>query len=711
MKMRALHWVVFLSLLFSFTKSFSQETDSTITTNLFELSLDDLMNIEIVSAVRKNQNIIDAPSIISVITEKQIRERGYMSVAEALNSIAGVDVITDHYQPNLGIRGINGGLRSWSRLVKVMIDGQNISFRSSSDNYLDASLIPIEAIKRIEIIRGPNSALYGKNAFLGVVNIITKTGTELEKESVSQFYANFNKNSSYGISSIIGGKKDKFDFILASSYSQINKSGLAPKNVPGSSIYGVSDVSNKTESEPLSVFAKLTYNSENLGKFIFDFNHQLIDSYVEFIDWGTLTHNNRLSAFNNYERLLYSNDLSEYFSTVFSISHSSGRPNKKEVLDTDSDPTEWIEREYKYSGYDLSGNLSFNFDEINNLSLGVDFTSDIHDHQKYYTVNNSGLKTLNPGGTNGVRNFDNLGIYLQMIFNAASFFDIEYLKNLTLTAGYRFDYHNIYGDVLTYRLAAVYNIFENLSTKIMYGTSFNAPSSVQLYTNSISPGGIVGNPDLKPERAKTLEWALMGKIIKDVNFSTSLFYTQIDNKIEYLLPYGQISNITAENVSSISSAGIEAELNASMYNNTAYINYSYQKSILNKTDPILENIQINTALYPNQIIKFGDIVHLKKLYSNINIEGKYISSRIASDQNNFVYDPINYSTSRYELDPYFILDLSISSSELEIFKKSTSRICLKVQNLLNTSFYYPGFSNYDIPGLGRTYYVRLTQYF
>nr|MDA3953498.1 TonB-dependent receptor [Bacteroidales bacterium] len=644
-------------------------------------------------------------------TENQIKERGYSSVAEALNSIAGLDVITDHYQPNLGIRGINGGLRSWSRLVKVMIDGQNISFRSSSDNYLDASLIPIEAIERIEIIRGPNSALYGKNAFLGVVNIITKTGSKLKKASISQFYANINKNSSYGISSIIGGKKDKFDFILASSYSQINKSGLIPQNVPGSTIYDNSNISNRDESKPLSIFTKLTYESEKVGKIVFDASQQIIDSYAEFIDWGALTQYNRLSAFNNYERLVYSKDLSEYFSSNFSFSHTSGRPIKHEVLDTDSDPSEWIERDYRYTGYDLGGNISYGFDEINNLSFGVDYTTDIHDHQKYYTLNNSGLKTLNPGGTDGGMYFNNMGIYLQMIFNAAKFFDVNFLNNLTLTAGYRFDYHNIYGDVLTYRLAAVYTISKKLSTKIMYGTSFNAPSPVQLYTNYISPGGIVGNPNLKPEKAKTFEWALIGRIIENVTFNTNLFYTQIDDKIEYLLPYGQISNITAENVSTIHSAGIEAELNANLYNNTGYINYSYQKSILSKTDPILNEIQINTALFPNHIIKFGDIVHLKKIHSNINVEGKYISSRIASDQNNFIYDPINYSTNRYELDSYFILDLSFSSYDLEIFKNSTSKISFKIQNLLNTSFYYPGFDNYDIPGLGRTFNIKLTQYF
>lgn len=708
MNTKFLHLIVII--IFFVHNGYSQEIDTSSTNNLFELSLEDLMNVEIVSAVRQNQNITDAPSIVSVITEKQIKERGYLSVDEALNSIAGLDVITDHYQPNVGIRGINGGLRSWSRLVKVMIDGQSVSFRSGSDNYLDASLIPIEAIEKIEVIRGPNSALYGKNAFLGVVNIITKSGSSLEKASISHYIADINDNSSFGLSSIWGGKRNNLDFIFASSYSQIDKSGLIPENVPGSSIYNNQSKSQKNESNPFGVYTKLRYEKENFGTIIFDMNQQIINSYADFLDWGTLAHNNRISLFNSYERIAYTKDFYDNLNSSFSVSRSTGKPLKQEVLDTDSDPSEWVEREIGYTSYDFSGNVSYFIDDINNFALGIDYTTDAHDHQKYYTVNSAGVRTLNPGGTEGIKNFNNLGVYLQMIFNAGEFFNIYYLSNLTLTAGYRFDYHNIYGDVLTYRLAAVYRLANQLSTKLMYGTSFNAPSPVQLYSNYIVPGGIVGNPNLIPEKAKTLEWALMGKIIDHVNFSTNIFYTEIDDKIEYLMPYGQVSNITAENVSNIYSAGLEVELNASLFNNTAYVNYSYQKSILEKTDPLLQKIKINTALYPSHMIKFGDIYHLPRYYSNINIEGKFISSRISSDQNNFIYDPINYSTNRYELDPYFILDLTINSTNLEIFENSETKISFKIQNLLNSKYCYPGFSNYDIPGLGRAFYFRFTQY-
>ena len=146
------------------------------------------------------------------------------------------------------------------------------------------------------------------------------------------------------------------------------------------------------------------------------------------------------------------------------------------------------------------------------------------------------------------------------------------------------------------------------------------------------------------------------------------------------------------------------------YNNTSYINYSYQKSILEKFDPLLGNIKINTSLYPNHTIKFGNILHLDKYYSNINIEGRFISRRIASDQNNFIYDPINYSINRYELGHYFLFDLMISSKDLKLFNKGKTRLSVKIQNLLDTEYYYPGFDNYDIPGLGRTFYFKFTQY-
>ncbi|OFX21714.1 MAG: hypothetical protein A2041_12925 [Bacteroidetes bacterium GWA2_31_9b] len=687
----------------------SQEIDTSETQKLFDLSLDDLMNIEIVSAVGQTQNITDAPSIVTVITSKQIKERGYMSVAEALNSTAGIDIITDYFQPNMGIRGVNGGIRSWSRLVKVMIDGHSISLRSTSDNFLDPSLIPMEVIDKIEIIRGPNSAIYGKNAFLGVINIITKSGESLNTSSISHFVGSVNGNAAYGLSTIFGGKNKNIDFFFSSTYSQYNYSGLTPTNIPGSEIYSKNDLTEQNISSPLSVYTKIRYEKEEIGEFILDLSQQNINSNAEFADWGSLTHHNKINIINVYERLQYSKSIFDNLKSHISLAHTHSKPLSNEILDIDNNHSDWIKREFNTTSYEVGGDISYYPEEKSTFSLGVDYTADIHDYQKYYTINNEGEETLNPGGFTGPQNFNNIGVSLQAIVNPGSFFNITALNKLTLTAGYRFDFHTIYDDVLTYRLAAVYQIANQLSTKLMYGTSFNAPSSAQLYTNSMYPGDIIGNPDLKPEQAKTLEWAIMGKVIENLNFNTNLFYTVIDDKIEYLLPYGEITNITAANISKVYSAGIEAELNYNIMNSISYLNYSYQKSINERINPLYGTIKVKTALYPQHIIKFGETYKFPNLNTRVHVDGKYFSSRKASEQNSFEYDPINYSINSYNLDSYFIIDLSVESMNLSFFNDNETIISFKINNLLNTKYDYPGFDDYDIPGLGRTFLIKLTQ--
>ncbi|MDA3780791.1 MAG: TonB-dependent receptor [Bacteroidales bacterium] len=653
-------YLLFLLLISSYTL-YSQISDSSKTYDLFEMSLDDLMNIDIVSATGQNQSINDAPSIISVITSKQIQKKAYRSVAEAVNSIAGIDIITDHYMPNLGIRGVNSGVRTYSRLIKVMVDGQNVSFRSNSDNILSQSLIPIEAVDKIEVIRGPNSAVYGKNAFLGVINIITKSATQEVHASISQSFGIMQNNPTFGTNTNISGTLNNFSYILSSSYSIIDKSGLIPINVPGKDIYSKNDKTALMESHPLSVFGKVRYSSDNTGTITFDFLYSEINSYNEFADWGTLTHNNHLCFQNSFERLSYKKVVNDKFQTSYSIAHSNGKPLDREKIENDSDPSERIKRKVKYTSIDATAKVSYYFDDISNVSFGSDYNLDNYQHQQYYTINNLGEESLNPGGSNGKSKFNDIGLFLQMIINPSSFFNISFLKDLTITAGYRFDYHNIYQDVFNYRLAAVYSINKNINTKFMYGTSFNAPSSAQLYTNYITPGGVVGNPELKPERAETYEWALNGKLNDNLFFNTNIFYTEISDKIEYLLPYGEVSNITADNVSQINSAGLETEFKLQFDNFSSYINYSFQKSIVEKTNPILGKIKTKTALYPNHIIKFGEDYKCSFIRMLISLEGKIIGYRLASEQNSFIYDPINYVTNRYKLDPYVKFDLILSS--------------------------------------------------
>ena len=135
-----------------------------------------LMNLDdqVTSATKIAQSISEAPAIITVISRDKIIDRGYETVAEALGALPGFFINSDYILPDAGVRGVSGELRGGSRLIKVMVNGHPVSFRSETTNWLNGALIPMDAIDRIEVIRGPGSALYGANAFLGVVNIITR---------------------------------------------------------------------------------------------------------------------------------------------------------------------------------------------------------------------------------------------------------------------------------------------------------------------------------------------------------------------------------------------------------------------------------------------------------------------------------------------------------------------------------------------------------
>ena len=125
------------------------------------------------------QSRYEAPAIITTVTREQIEVWGYRSVAELLSNHLGFYVIDDHQSPNIAVRGNSGGLYSDSSIIKVLINGQPIPFTPTGGTGLGPELIPLSAIEQVEIIRGPASSLYGADAFLGMVNIRTREGKQV----------------------------------------------------------------------------------------------------------------------------------------------------------------------------------------------------------------------------------------------------------------------------------------------------------------------------------------------------------------------------------------------------------------------------------------------------------------------------------------------------------------------------------------------------
>ncbi|MES2091985.1 MAG: TonB-dependent receptor [Pseudomonadota bacterium] len=139
---------------------------------LADLSLEELMRVEIVSANRRSQSISDVPAAVYVITREDILRTGVRSLPEALRLAPGVDVA--QLSPARWAVGVRGEAGRFANKLQVLIDGRSVYSPMYSGVIWEAERVPMEDIERIEVIRGPAGAVWGNNAVNGVINIITR---------------------------------------------------------------------------------------------------------------------------------------------------------------------------------------------------------------------------------------------------------------------------------------------------------------------------------------------------------------------------------------------------------------------------------------------------------------------------------------------------------------------------------------------------------
>ena len=174
---------------------------------LLQLSLEELMNVKVITASGFLQTTAEAPSTVTVISAQQIAERGYEQLEDALRDVPGIDMIhVNGYVPTLiYFRGMYG---AENQRALLMIDGI-VENNILGSNDMAGPAYSLHNVQRIEIIWGPVSALYGANAFGGVINIITKKGADINGVHAEQGFGSFNTSFE---KIDLGMKKSKFEF-------------------------------------------------------------------------------------------------------------------------------------------------------------------------------------------------------------------------------------------------------------------------------------------------------------------------------------------------------------------------------------------------------------------------------------------------------------------------------------------------------------------
>ncbi len=662
------------------------------------------------------------PANVIFISRAQIIQNGWQSVAEALSSVPGLYLIDSGTSPSIGVRGVTGGLRSGTRLVKVMINGVAVNFRPDLRAFLGPEYLPVDAIERIEIAMGPLSALYGANAFIATVNVITRSptfGTLVEASGVGQ--AIDRGRLGWRTSGVASYGGSNVTVLLAASTASLDRSGRRVQRTFGAQEPGESrfapyfgEASRDDTANPTSAFGQVKVLRTPMGALSMEGGVQRLDASGEFELNSTLTHESRESLTNGWGSAKLEKTWSEGNSTTFRVGASSGAPNRDEQFYLTGSRARAFKRNFGYQSVDGSLTSLFSWGSRFSLRLGLDAEADRENILYYTAIFNQAEGQRQAGerldliaeGQARRQLMSDLGADLQM--SGAPF---GALPELRLTASGRVDRvsYGSFGPPLqpSYRLALTYSAADSVFIKAIVGKAFQAPSGVLLFAQ---PGfgaanNIIGNlnapgvPALLPQTIQSGELVLYGLIASRAVLEASFFYQVLKDKIEFRS--GGTDHV-ARNGGQTSYAGAEA---------AAHFEVGPFKPFF--TGALVAEVNGKTVLldapeaYPNLVGTAGFDLDLFSERLHLNTRVRYVGERGATASNVFYNQD-----SRYSLPPFATVDVTVTTAKLYLLGDTAeTRIVVSAADLLNRARSEPAFGGYDLPVTGRRVLVGVRQSF
>jgi outer membrane receptor for ferrienterochelin and colicin len=537
------------------------------------------------------QNVSQSPATVAVITQKDIERIGAVTIEEVLETIPGIHVnYASGFFPTYNIRGIGSTTNSQ---VLIYLDGIAINTSAVSNSQLTLSHLA-KNIERIEIIKGPGSALYGADAYSGVINIITtkKEGTDMgtfagsfdsiggwlnHGQQIGDFKINFSAqgattNGSQGI--IQEDRQSQIDKVLGTNAS------LAP----GPINRGRDEIDIKFEAlfkDTANLYLRYIHNVDyGMGAGVADSldntGRTKSDAWVTGFkfkfgpeDWET--------NFN----INYTGYVASIQQNVFPAGAVGGLFNTP------------VMHNFGHTAHELSTQLETVYRRIDNhvfhVGLGFEYDSidDIHDERNFIQ---GPFNTLLPIGS--LQPVEKIGAL--PIVNPESRNDYygfiqdewQIVNDLTLTAGVRLDYFSDFGLTVNPRASLVWDVSQSFTTKLMYGRAFRAPSFFELRTN---PGiTVTGNPDLDPETIDMVELSFLKTWQYNLQSQLNLFWYQTDNLIterKISGPLSQSESRIFNNSQGANTYGLETELSYQILDNLNFnVNYTYLN--INPNSPV-----------------------------------------------------------------------------------------------------------------------------
>ena len=726
MKNHRTRWIAMASICcFLPVSAFAQEGPPAANSSpqdLENLSLEDLFNVVVVTAsagVKESSTM--APANVQSISADEIALHGWRSLSEVLSNVLGLYVIGDLVQPSVGVRGVTGGYGAGTRILKIMIDGTEVTFRPSLSAAIGPEYISMEAVDHIEVAKGPLSALYGANAFLATVNVITRDASRGLSASAALRGVVQQEALGGGLSGMVSYSNQRHSALVAVSADRIDRSGLSIRptfsqnpSLPRYSVLFGRESSNDL-ARPIGVFAKYSYTAPSLGTLFTEGGLQQSDAYGEFQPNSVFTGRSRYQLRNYWWAGRFDHAWNSAIDSSLHAGLSSGAPTNNEQLFLTGANDSYYTRRFSYLAGDAALSLNARLGKRVMITAGGDFNCE-HDHVLYFGQTylakvgaiQAGitLDQTQPGDRTQV-DLRNLGARVQLTANPLS--DPERLK---LSGNFRLDFPNLFPTQYSWRAAAAYRWTSSLVSKLIVGRAFQAPSAVLMFA---IPGfgaaaNIVGSQrmsnvaPLVPQTIQSAELVTSYGLGKRAAIELAIFVQQVDSEIEFVQLSG---NFVPVNRGQQRGIGLEASFRSHLGIASPYLQGALSWTTLeDPASPAQGHLSLTPpALYPAVSGTGGMNLDLSKYFLRGNAQVRVVGARSAS-QSNILLN----SNSRYELAPYAMIDAALSSAGLYLLgAKREARFTLSLRNLLGTLVSDPGFVGFDIPLPGRTVLLEIRQ--
>ncbi|GBG15636.1 iron complex outermembrane recepter protein [Novimethylophilus kurashikiensis] len=592
-----------------------------------QVPIEQLVQTEFIPASRIARQISDAPSAVSIVTAQDIRDYGYRTLSDVLKSMRGLYVTSTLIQDSLGGRGL-GHPGDYAGRIMLMIDGYAVNDNVQNQVFIgDDGLIDVELIDRVEFIPGPGSTSYGNNAFLGVINVTTKRGRDIDGVQLGAGFGSENANQrmqrfSYGKHLDNGAEL----LLSASRYEDEGRSIVFPElSAVG---LGDHDFRHMKETDNHRLFFKGSYEGWTL-----EFGNARYALYDDtFFDNGVPTEVGRRDSStindNGFISLNYDAELNERLKSSSHVYYGQYL-FRSDYRDPTIDP----------------GNPDLPYVQLNNgrwWGTDVKFVGTWFDNHTVLfgaELRNNYQQKLSDSSASDEPLIDTsartLSLYAQDEYRLTN--------NFAITPGFRYDHDSRNGGAFSPRLAGVYQPWSSSTFKLSYGNAFRYRNPWEDTLVAIDPN----RTTFKQEVVSTTELVWQQQFSSKSRLTTSLYHSHITNVV---------AEFHKEVTTDGQEIGLEHITDDGMRLNTSYIH----QYVENNLGPHIANV-------PHWLAKLNIAKPLLQNQLTAGFEVQSIGPR---------YKFVNLSKAKSET----LANLTLSSSHLI----ENANVSLSIRNLFNT---------------------------